>query len=166
MSLVAGIWWYGFAREPSTLELGVGGALAALFFLIVTIVVSAALLSFSIYELGRIPSIHQRSRGGPIAAAAGILVILMFMPALQSSEPNATAPEQVVTSPTQRRVALVGVDGLTYEILQSRPELVALFAAVHPRAPSPPLPRPSGGRRSAPACRRLCTECAPWPASG
>ena len=57
------IWWYRFPAPPSWPELLTGIAAMAAFFLIATIAVSAALLSFSIYELQRIPAIHQKPRG-------------------------------------------------------------------------------------------------------
>lgn len=123
-------WWYGFDAPPATLELIAGGALAAILFVVATIVVSAALLSFSIYELQRIPAIHQRPRGVPLAVAAALLVALLFVPAYATPERNAPPPLQVVTAPTQNRVALVAVDGLSDEILRSRPDLMREFVVV------------------------------------
>ncbi|MGZ8830607.1 MAG: hypothetical protein ACXW2Q_09570, partial [Thermoanaerobaculia bacterium] len=46
-------WWFRFDTNPTTVELITGGALAAIFFIVSTIAVSAALLSFTIYELRR-----------------------------------------------------------------------------------------------------------------
>ncbi|HEX6641538.1 MAG TPA: alkaline phosphatase family protein [Thermoanaerobaculia bacterium] len=118
------IWWYRFPAAASLAELLVGTALCVIFFLVATTVVSAALLSFSIYELQRIPSIHQKPRGIPMAIAAAVLIALLFVPAFAEREQAARAP-MVVTTPTTARVALIAVDGLTYEVLQSRPDLVA-----------------------------------------
>jgi len=42
-------WWSRFDAPPSPIELMTGGVLAAIFFVISTIVISAALLSFSVY---------------------------------------------------------------------------------------------------------------------
>jgi hypothetical protein len=124
------IWWYGFDSMPSTLELLAGGALAAIFFVVATIVVSAALLSFTIYELKRIPAIHQKPRGIPLAAGAAILIALLFIPAYAMPERQVSAPLQVVTTPVERSVALVAVDGLSDEIIRSRLDLMREFASV------------------------------------
>ena len=124
------VWWYGFDSEPHKVELAVGTALALLLFLVTTLVVSAALLSFSIYELHRIPAIHQKSRVVPISIAASGLVALLFVPAFSRGREVITEP-MIVTSPSARRVALAGVDGLTYEILQSRAELRELLPHTH-----------------------------------
>lgn len=117
-----GVWWSRFDASPSTAELVTGAALAAAFFLVTTVVVSAALLSFSIYELQRIPAIHQKPRGVPMAVAAAVLIALLFVPAYAQRDQPAPEP-MVVTTPTTRHVALIAVDGLTADILQSRPEL-------------------------------------------
>ena len=61
-------------------------ALIAAFFLIATIAVSAALLSFSIYELQRIPAIHQKPRGVPMTIAAAILIALLFLPTFAAQD--------------------------------------------------------------------------------
>ncbi len=144
ISLVAGalltapiaIWWYRFATPPTLPELIVGGALCVFFFLVATIVVSAALLSFSIYELQRVPAIHQKSRGVPMSVAAAVLIALLFVPAYADRERSTPEP-MVVTTPTSQRIALIAVDGLTHEILQSRPDLLAAFSKITPVAPIP-----------------------------
>lgn len=117
------IWWYRFATPPSLPELIAGGVLCVIFFLVATIVVSAALLSFSIYELQRVPAIHQKPRGVPMAIAAVVLIALLFVPAYADRERSTPEP-MVVTTPTSQRIALIAVDGLTHEILQSRPDLL------------------------------------------
>jgi hypothetical protein len=124
------VWWYRFDAPPSMPEVAAGVALIILFFLMATIVVSAALLSFSIYELHRVPAIHQRPRGAAMTVAAAVLLGLLFVPAWASQERPAAAPIQVVTTPTASRLALVAVDGLTNDILRSRPSLT--FATVLP----------------------------------
>lgn len=113
------IWWYGFDVAPRLPELLAGTGLAMVFFLVATIVISAALLSFSIYEVHRIPAIHQKSRALPIGLAGLALVALLFVPALTRAAEDAREA-MVATSPSTRRVALVAVDGLTHEILLSR----------------------------------------------
>lgn len=130
LTALIGIWWSRFATPPSLLELATGVALTVIFFLMATIVVSAALLSFSIYELKRVPAIHQRSRTVPMTIAAIVLLALLFIPAYAGQE-NATEhePLQVVTTPVTRRVALVAVDGLTFEIFASRADLERAFVS-------------------------------------
>lgn len=118
------IWWYRFDTDAT--ELAVGVPLMVLFFLMASIVVSAALLSFSIYELHRIPAIHQKRRGVPMLVAAAVLIALLFVPAYADRERSAPDP-MVVTTPTSTRIALIAVDGLTHEILQSRPDLARAF---------------------------------------
>jgi hypothetical protein len=136
LALPIAVWWYGFDTPPPLLELAIGLALVLAFFLVATIVISAALLSFSIYELKRVPAIHRKPRTLPITIAAAFLMALLFLPAYAAQEKRAAAPPiQVVTTPSQRRVALVAVDGLTDEIFQSR--LVPRFASASaaPRMP-------------------------------
>lgn len=125
----AALWWYRFDTAATAVELVVGAALMALFFLVATIVVSAALLSFSIYEVHRIPAIHQKPRGVPMSVAAAALIAMLFVPAYADRERTMPEP-MIVTSTTSARVALIAVDGLTHEILQSRPDLARAFASV------------------------------------
>ncbi len=121
------LWWYRFDAAPPLTELLVGAVLLVIFFLVATVVVSAALLSFSIYELQRVPAIHQKRRGMPMAAAAVLLIALLFVPAYADRD-NFTLEPMVVVTPTTARVALIAVDGLTREILQSRPDLIRVLA--------------------------------------
>jgi hypothetical protein len=114
------VWWYRFDTAPATNELLAGVALCVIFFLVATIVVSAALLSFSIYEVQRVPAIHQKPRTIPMLVAAIALIALLFVPAYAVRERSASEP-MVVTTPTTTRIALIAVDGLTYEIYQSHP---------------------------------------------
>lgn len=132
------VWWYRFDTAPVTAELLAGVALIAIFFVVATIVVSAALLSFSIYELQRVPAIHQKPRGAPMAVAAAVLIALLFVPAYAERERTAIEP-MVVTRPTSTRLALIAVDGLTREILEPRLDLVVLAV--------PPLPGDSTTER-------------------
>ena len=76
------IWWFRFDALPTPLELAIGGVLGALFFVVTAIVISADLLSFSIYELQRIPAIHQRSRTIPLAAGVLASRGIVLSPAL------------------------------------------------------------------------------------
>jgi hypothetical protein len=123
------IWWYRFDTAPELPELATGSALTVVFFLIATIVLSAALLSFSIYEVRRIPAIHQKPRTIPMLVGAVVLIALLFVPAYLEQTPEAAQP-MVVTTPTSTRIALIAVDGLTNEILRSRPDIVRAFPQV------------------------------------
>jgi hypothetical protein len=127
------LWWYRFDSPPSLSELIAGLILIVGFFLTATVAISAALLSFSIYELQRVPAIHQRPRGGPMTIAVAIVIALLFLPAYAGQEKRApAAPLQVITTPTSRRLALVGVDGLTFDVLQARSDLRRNFATLAP----------------------------------
>ena len=129
------IWWYRFPTTPSWPELLIGIAAMATFFLIATIAISAALLSFSIYELQRIPAIHQKPRGGPMTIAASILIALLFLPTFAAQDSRTVEPPiQVVTAPTVYNVTLIAVDGLTYELARERP---GIHLAMAPIAPMP-----------------------------
>ncbi len=121
MALPLAVWWRGFETAPSIVELGIGVALIALFFLISTIVISAAMLSFSVYELRRVPAIHRKSRTIPMAVAAVALIALLFLPAYATKEGRGAAgPLQIATTPTGGPVVFVAVDGLTYDLFRSR----------------------------------------------
>jgi hypothetical protein len=125
------IWWARFDTAPSTPELVAGAILIGIAFIVATIVVSAALLSFSIYELHRVPAIHQKPRTIPLAVAAAALIALLFVPAYARREPAHLEP-MVVTTPVTRRIALIAVDGLTHEILQSRTGLLPHVKPIQP----------------------------------
>jgi hypothetical protein len=138
LSAPLAVWWYRFDTPPSLPELVTGLGLAVIFFLVATTVISAAILSFSIYELRRIPAIHRKPRTLPMTIAAAILMALLFLPAYAQQERRAPeAPVQVVTTPTRRKVALVAVDGMTGEIFSSRPELARAFVLAFPTTAVP-----------------------------
>ncbi|HYO74968.1 MAG TPA: alkaline phosphatase family protein, partial [Thermoanaerobaculia bacterium] len=59
----------------------------------------------------------------PMAVAASALIALLFVPAYADRERVVLEP-MVVTEPTTARIALIAVDGLTADILQSRPRLL------------------------------------------
>lgn len=129
------IWWYAFDARPSLPEILTASVLAIGWFLVMVMAISAALLSFSIYELQRVPAIHQRSRTAPMTMAAAILTALLFLPAYAAQEKRpADAPLQVITTPTSRRVALIAVDGLTFEILHARADITSAFTSTDPLA--------------------------------
>jgi hypothetical protein len=62
-----------------------------------------------------------------MSVAAVVLLALLFIPAQEKS--IAQEPLQVVTTPSSRRIALVAVDGLTYEIFVSRSDLQRTFVS-------------------------------------
>ena len=127
------VWWLGFDTPAALFEVLLGLTLITLLFLASTTVISAALLSFSIYELKRIPAIHQTSRTAPMSVAALILIALLFVPAYASQDRSSLQPpSQVVTSPGSARVAFIAVDGLTLGLLQAHPSLTSRFASVTP----------------------------------
>lgn len=123
------LWWAGFDAWPEPVELAVGGTFIVVFFLVAGVVVSAALLSFSIYEMQRVPAIHQRPRTVPMSIGAAVLAALLFLPALARRDRD-TPAAMVVVSPTAARVALIAVDGLTFDVARSRPELSAALPHV------------------------------------
>ncbi|HEY8849660.1 MAG TPA: hypothetical protein VIO12_10230, partial [Thermoanaerobaculia bacterium] len=126
-------WWYRFDAPPRMPELLAGLILIITFFLMSTVAISAALLSFSIYELQRVPAIHHKSRAAPMSMAAAILTALLFLPAYAGQDRRAPQPPmQVVTTPTARRVALIAADGLTFDIVHARPDLLHDFVSVTP----------------------------------
>ena len=137
-------WWFAFDSEPAASELLIGMLLIGALFVVATIVVSAALLSFSIYELQRIPAIHQRRRTLPLAVAAGLLIALLFVPAIATPDIDQRPPVQVVTAPTDKRVTFVAIDGLTWDLLRSRPDLIGQFLSA---GQVPPVPARSAAER-------------------
>ncbi|HXH40266.1 MAG TPA: hypothetical protein VNN08_16680 [Thermoanaerobaculia bacterium] len=132
------LWWIRFPAAPSWPELLTGIAAMAAFFLIATIAISAALLSFSIYELRRVPAIHQKPRGVPMTIAAAVLIAFLFLPTFAAQDSRTSAPPlQVVTTRTANVVTLIGVDGLTYELGRDRLSRLGVFATIAPIAPMP-----------------------------
>lgn len=134
-ALPFGIWWYRFDAAPPIPELITGLALAIIWFVVTSVAVSAALLTFSIYEVQRVPAIHQRSRTAPMTTAATILTALLFLPAYAAQEKRAVdPPAQVVTTPTAKRIVWIAVDGLTFDIFHARADLSSQFAIAEPLA--------------------------------
>jgi len=128
--LVAAVvaWWFGFPAPATRFEAILTIALLLLFLPIGSIAFSAALLSFSIYETRRIPSIHSRSRTVPLTmVGAVLLVVLLLIGPGARTNLAAAAPGQIVVTPTVVRVALLGVDGLTHEIFAARADLQQLL---------------------------------------
>ena len=133
------LWWARFGAPPSWPELFAGLILIVVFFLMVTMAVSAALLSFSIYELQRVPALHARPRGVPMSIAAAILMAILFLPTylVQDSRASVAEPMQIVTRPASERVALIAVDGLTLDVFRAHPTLGRAFAGAAAASPTP-----------------------------
>jgi hypothetical protein len=131
------LWWSRFPAAPSWPELLTGVAAMAAFFLIATVAISAALLSFSIYELRRVPAIHQKPRGVPMTIAASILIALLFLPTFAQDSRTSEPPLQVVTTRTPNIVTLIGVDGLTYELGHDRLARLGVFSTIASIDPMP-----------------------------
>ena len=125
-----GVWWAGFDQSIVALEALVGAALIVLFFLVATFIVSAALLSFSIHETGRIPTLEQRRRTVPLTAAGILLLGAMLLPVYsgQRRDPS-IPPPQVVVSPSSANLVLLAVDGLSAQIFEARSDLSGLLPA-------------------------------------
>lgn len=140
-----GVWWAGFDQSIVLVEALVGAALILLFFIVATFIFSAALLSFSIHETGRIPSLHQRRRTVPLTAAGVLLLAGMLLPAYSEQRRDPYIPPlQVVVSPSSAKLVLLAVDGLSAQIFEARPDLSALLPA---RSTFPPAPYHSSAER-------------------
>lgn len=125
-----GLWWAGFDQSIVAVEALVGAALILLFFIVATFIFSAALLSFSIHETGRIPTLQQRRRTVPLTAAGILLLGAMLLPAYsgQRRDPS-SPPPQVVVSPSSANLVLLAVDGLSAQIFDARSDLSGLLPA-------------------------------------
>jgi len=123
-----GLWWAGFEQSIGTVEALAGATLILLFFVVATFIFSAVLLSFSIHETGRIPSLHQRRRTIPLTAAGILLLGTMLLPAyFHQRRDDSTPAPQVVVAPSTARMVLLAVDGLSAQIFAARSDLSRLL---------------------------------------
>jgi hypothetical protein len=121
------LWWRFFDAGSTTPELIAGAALIAATFAIAVVAISAALLSFSIYELRRIPAIHRTSRVLPLAMSA-LAAGLVALAVTGAHDPREAAPPlQVIVTPTDAKIALIAVDGLSEQLFASRPNLATML---------------------------------------
>ena len=128
LSVGTAVWWLGFAEGPSPIEAAMFAATLLLSFAAGTVVVSAALLSFSIHESHTIPSIHRRPLMKPIAMTGGMLLLAVLVPVWLASQREEFAPDpQVVVNPTEVRIALIAVEGMTADLFAAQPDLSELF---------------------------------------
>ncbi len=117
-------WWLGFAGSATAVERVVLLLLLFLLFIAGAIVVSAALLSFSIHESRRIPSIHRKSRTLPLFLGGLVLLAAVFVPSWLRPEAGPRSPSSpVIVSPRSGRVVVVAVEGLTEELFTSQSAL-------------------------------------------
>ena len=124
-------WSSAFPSEPALPEQIAFAALLILLFAASSVVISAALLSFSIHETHSIPRIHRRSRTIPLTVGAALLLLLILGLSLTDSGPREQIKAaQVVVAPSDAKIALVAVDGLTPELVTLRPELSGTLALV------------------------------------
>lgn len=131
LALLLVAWWSAFPSDPSHTESIVFIALLVCLFFASSIVISAALLSFSIHETQSIPRIHRKPRTVPLVAGATLLLVLIF--GRSCTNPRAEAlveASQVVVRPTEVRIVLVAVDGLTPDLFELRPELLDRFEQI------------------------------------
>lgn len=143
LSLALLVWWSGFDGAPSAMELATGGSLIVVFFLASSVVVSAALLSFSIHEAKRIPAVHRRDRTLPMTVVAILIACAIGGWSLTAApERPAKAPASIPVLPGDSKVALIAVDGLTHDIFAARKDASATLGTI---VATPPL----AGSRSA-----------------
>jgi hypothetical protein len=138
------VWWHAFPHPPAPAELLSGIAMILLALVVETLVLSAVFLSVTIHETGRIPSVRQRSRAIPIAAAGIVLLLFILAVSRPAAKPSVREASEVPVAPTRIRVALLAVDGLTSQLFRARKELSSLFATLET---IPPLPLASAPER-------------------
>jgi hypothetical protein len=135
LALALAAWWNAFPTSPAPVEALTFIVLLVLLFAATTIVTSAALLSFSIHETMRIPSIHRKSRTTPLAAGAILLLILILGGSgIELRRPSPPAEPQVIVHSTTARVAVVAVDGLTLDLVELRDDLKSYFTDIRDAA--------------------------------
>jgi hypothetical protein len=132
------LWWHAFPNPPGRFEQLAGVIMILLSFGVATIVLSAVFLSFAIHETGKIPSVRQRSRAIPIAAGGCVLLLFLAASTRPQSMARADPPLSIPITPTQTKIALVAVDGLTSELFRARSELAPLFRQIE-AVPAPGL---------------------------
>ena len=145
IAVALGVWWAGFDQSIVLTEALTGAVLILLFFIVSTFIFSAALLSFSIHETGRIPSLHQRRRTIPLTATGILLLAATLFPAWSAQRRDLSGPPpQVVVSPSSAKLVLLAVDGLSAQIFEARSDLAGLLAS---RRTFPPEPYHSSAER-------------------
>jgi hypothetical protein len=134
------LWWNGFELGPDRFELLLGVPLLLLAALAAIRVIESALLSFAIHEVRRLPEHAPRAKTRwTIAAGALLLALALTLPLLTTgTRTDVSAPEQIVKTPHEGRLAFIAVDGLTRELFESRPELAARFRFATSARSGPP----------------------------
>ncbi|HUO84212.1 MAG TPA: hypothetical protein VM534_03770, partial [Thermoanaerobaculia bacterium] len=124
-----GAWWLGFDDAAAGYEPPVVLLLLFVLFVAGTVVVSAALLSFSIHEARRIPRIHRKPRTIPISAAGLILLVVLFVPSwLARPDETVETPLQIPVGQSSGRVAMIAIEGMTAELLEAHSQLGGLVS--------------------------------------
>lgn len=110
-------WWSQFDRDPAPFERLSFATCALALFGVGSYVLYAAFLSFSIHESGVIPTVRQGPRGRWILLLGTALLAFVILPvAIGQTEPAGTAAEPVVVAQTDARIAILGVDGLSFDL--------------------------------------------------
>jgi hypothetical protein len=126
-------WWWGFESRPSNPETLLFAGLVLALLAAGATVFAAALLSFSIHETRQIPAIARQSRARAILLA-GLVILggLVAIPSLTARPAQPPPPERVLVTPTDARVALIAVDGLTLQLFRAHEGLRDSFADARP----------------------------------
>lgn len=135
LSLFLGLWSLGFEGGAGHATNLVVASLVALQFLVTAIVVPAALLSFSIHETHQIPRLHRKPRFVPFLAGGALVLITVWGQAALERRPDPISPPQIVVNPSDARLALIAVDGLTPELLELHHRLRSAFDSVTQTSP-------------------------------
>jgi hypothetical protein len=118
------IWWSGFADPPGAAEAIIVAVLVLLLAAAGTVVFSAAILSFSVHEARQIPAVARSSRSLPILVGGAAMILLTLgATRIGTADPKRERPQQVVVTPTDARIALLAVDGLTWDLFEAQTAL-------------------------------------------
>jgi hypothetical protein len=130
LSLWIAVWWSGFTEPPKAIETVLVALLVLLLAAAGTVVFSAAILSFSVRESRQIPAVARPARSLPILfGGAAMILLTLGATRIGTPQPRRERPQQIVTAPTDARVALLAVDGLARPLFDARPALRAPFVA-------------------------------------
>lgn len=126
-------WWLGFEVPSSPLETAIGLALILLLLAASTMVFSAALVSYALFSTARVPTRSRRSPMLPLLVV-GLLSIggLLLAPQFRAAARPQPPPAAIAVEPADIRLALVAVDGLSYDIAASHARLRSLFDPIFP----------------------------------
>lgn len=130
LSLWIAVWWSGFPDPPSAMEAVIVAILVLLLAAAGTVVFSAAILSFSVHEARQIPAVARTSRSLPILVGGAAMILLALgATRIGTPEPRRERPQQIVVTPTGARIALLAVDGLTWDLFEAQSALRTSFSS-------------------------------------